>query len=420
MLKFIHAADIHLDSPLRGLARYEGAPLERIRGATREALKGLVRTAIDEHAAFVIIAGDVFDGDWKDYNTGLFFARQMSRLREAEISVFLLAGNHDAAGKISKTLRMPDNVHRFSTRRPETIILDDIGIALHGQGFARRDITENLAAGYPEPVKGLYNIGVLHTGITGREGHEKYAPCSIADLTLKNYDYWALGHVHRREVVSESPPVVFPGNIQGRHIRETGPKGCTIVSLDPGGSTHIEHRSLDVIRWAHLRIDCTDAFAGDDIVESVQSSLGAELARAEGRMLAARIEITGSCPAHEDLSLNPERWVNEIRAAVTDFGGGEAWVEKILFRTTMHADIEKLTASDSPVGHLLTFMRRIESGPERLTELAEGLSYLKSKLPMELRQGDDALDMESPESLRQILDDARQILLSRLLKKEAG
>ena len=162
MFTFIHASDIHLDSPHKGLSRYEGAPAERIRSATREALKNLVQTAIDENAAFVIIAGDVFDGDWKDYNTGLFFAGQMSRLRESGIKVFLLSGNHDAASKITRTLKMPDNVHHFSTKRPETVTLEALGVALHGQGFSRPDVTENLAAKYPLAVHGLYNIGVLH------------------------------------------------------------------------------------------------------------------------------------------------------------------------------------------------------------------------------------------------------------------
>ena len=237
MFTFIHASDIHLDSPLKGLSRYEGAPAERIRGATREALKNLVQTAIDENAAFMVIAGDVFDGDWKDYNTGLFFAGQMSRLRERGIKVFLLSGNHDAASKITRTLKMPDNVHRFSTKRPETLTLEELGVALHGQGFSRPDVTENLAANYPLAFGGLYNIGVLHTAATGREGHELYAPCALDDLIEKGYDYWALGHVHKGEILRESPWILFPGNTQGSHIEGPGPEGCTIVTVDDDGST---------------------------------------------------------------------------------------------------------------------------------------------------------------------------------------
>ncbi len=154
MFKFIHAADIHLDSPLRGLSRYEGAPVGRIRGATRDALEELTRLAIDEEVHFVVIAGDVFDGDWRDYNTGLFFARQMTQLREKGIRVFFLAGNHDAASSITKNLRMPDNVHKFPTGKPKTFLVKEIRVAIHGQGFARPDVTDNLVAGYPDAREG--------------------------------------------------------------------------------------------------------------------------------------------------------------------------------------------------------------------------------------------------------------------------
>jgi DNA repair exonuclease SbcCD nuclease subunit len=417
MFKFIHAADIHLDSPLRGLARYEGAPVDRIRGATREALKGLVQTAIDENVTFIVIAGDLFDGDWRDYNTGLFFAGQMSRLRENNIQVFVLAGNHDAASRITKNLKMPDNVRRFSTRRPETILLDKIGVALHGQGFSRPDITLNLVAGYPMAIQGSYNIGVLHTAVTGREGHELYAPCKIDDITQRGYDYWALGHIHKREILLESPWIVFAGNIQGRHIRETGPKGCTLVSVADDGSTDIEHRHLDVIRWARIEVDATTAASPHEVVEAARSALEGELTASENRMLAARVEITGASKAHEALNAERERWVNQLRADATDISGGEIWVEKVSIHTTLPVDIEKLCQSDSPVGHLLKLMHNIESDPQQLSKLSEGLSNLKSRLPIELRQGEEAIDLESPEKLKGILADAMQILLPHLLAK---
>ena len=315
--KFIHTADIHLDSPLRGLARYEGAPADRIRGATREALDGLVQTAIEERVSFVVIAGDVFDGEWRDYNTGLFFARQMSRLGEEGIRVFMVSGNHDAASAVSRSLKMPDNVHLFSSRAPETDLLPEIGVAVHGQGFARPDVSDDLSSAYPPAVEGYYNIGVLHTCADGREGHARYAPCREKDLVAKGYDYWALGHVHRREILSESPWIVFPGNLQGRHIRETGPKGCTLVSVDAGGGTHLEHRDLDVVRWVRLTPDCTGADTVEGVLRSVQRALEDAVASADNRLLAARLEIRGTCRAHDSLVREREKWVNQIRMTAT-------------------------------------------------------------------------------------------------------
>lgn len=415
VFKFIHTADIHLDSPLRGLSRYEGAPVESIRGATRETFQGLVQTAIEEEVAFIVIAGDVFDGDWKDYNTGLFFASQMSRLREKEIRVYLLSGNHDAASRITKKIKMPGNVQSFSTRKPETKILRDLDVALHGQGFARPEITENLAEKYPGAVDGLFNIGVLHTSATGRKGHEPYAPCNVETLTSKGYDYWALGHVHKREVLCESPWIVFPGNIQGRHIRETGSKGCTIVNVDSDGAAQIEPLKLDVIRWAQLTVDCTGVETGEDAVQKVRSALEAELANSEGRMLAARVEIIGSCLAHKKLISDPERWINQIRTEATDISGGEVWVEKTFLHTTHPVDINELAISKSPIGELLRLIHKIDSDSQQLLELSNGLSNLKDKLPRELFQGDEKIDLESADGIRGILAEARKLLLSRLL-----
>ena len=232
MFKFLHAADIHLDSPLRGLQRYEGAPVEEIRQASRRALENLVQLAIDQSVAFVLIAGDLYDGDWKDHRTGLYFVSQMVRLREAGIPVIAIAGNHDAANKMTRTLPLPENVRMLDHQRPETFFLEQSGVAIHGQSFATAAVLEDLSAAYPPAVAGMLNIGLLHTCATGREGHQPYAPCTIPGLISKHYDYWALGHAHGHEVLNREPEIIFSGNVQGRHIHEHGPKGCMLVHVD--------------------------------------------------------------------------------------------------------------------------------------------------------------------------------------------
>ena len=246
MFRFLHTADIHLDSPLQGLEAHKDAPVAEIKGATRRAFDNLVELAVDEGVAFVLISGDLYDGDWKDYNTGLYFAGRMGKLAKAGIKVFIVSGNHDAASNTTRALPLPDNVTIFSNKQPESKKVDDIGVIIHGQGYATKELTENLAAGYPAQESGYFNIGLLHTSLTGRENHARYAPCSQEDLLSRGYDYWALGHVHKREVVSESPPIIFPGNIQGRHIKETGSKGATLVTVEDGRITEIETRDLDV------------------------------------------------------------------------------------------------------------------------------------------------------------------------------
>ena len=249
MIKFIHSADIHLDSPLHRLEVYDGAPVDRIRQASRRALENLVDLALGEAVDFVLIAGDLFDGTWKDYNTGLYFVSQVRRLTATGIEVFIIAGNHDAAGQMTRSLPYPEKVHLFSHRKAETRTLDSLKVAIHGQSFGTAAVTGNLAAGYPEPVPGYVNIGLLHTSLTGREGHETYAPCTLADLENRGYDYWALGHIHQFEIVAEAPMVVFSGCIQGRHVKEAGAKGCVRVSLEAGSAPEVVHHALDVIRW---------------------------------------------------------------------------------------------------------------------------------------------------------------------------
>ena len=203
--RFLHAADLHLDSPLRGLEA--DAPAERIRDATRQALVKLVDLAVEQKVAFVLLAGDLYDGDWKDWRTGQFLVQQLARLTREGIRVIAISGNHDAEQVLTKTLPLPDTLIR--SNKPDTIRLDTLEVAIHGQSFAKRAVTDNLALAYPAPIAGWFNIGLLHTAC-GSTAHENYAPCTPSDLVSRGYDYWALGHVHERRVVQRDPWIVFP------------------------------------------------------------------------------------------------------------------------------------------------------------------------------------------------------------------
>ena len=189
---FLHAADLHLDSPLRGLD--PAAPAERIRGATRQALVNLVDFALERRVAFVLLAGDLYDGDWKDWHTGQFLVQHLSRLTRAGIEVVAISGNHDAEQVLTRKLPVPGMMR---ADQAHTVRLANAPVAVHGQGFATPAVTHNLAAAYPDPVDGHFNIGLLHTACGSGE-HENYAPCTVADLVQRGYDYWALGHVHTR------------------------------------------------------------------------------------------------------------------------------------------------------------------------------------------------------------------------------
>jgi exonuclease SbcD len=213
--KFIHAADLHLGSPFYGLALKDRSVARRFAEASRAAFSDLVSYAMAEGVAFVVIAGDVYDGNWRDNTIGLFFNRELARLERAGIEVFLLRGNHDAESVITRSVTLPASVRQFSTKAASTFRIEALQVALHGQGFAEREVTENLVLRYPERISGWFNIGVLHTALTGRPPHDSYAPCSPGHLRARGYDYWALGHVHEFEVVGTQPYIVFPGNLQG-------------------------------------------------------------------------------------------------------------------------------------------------------------------------------------------------------------
>lgn len=420
-MKFVHAADLHIDSPLRGLERYEGAPVELIRGATRRALEHLVELCLTEGAKLLVLAGDLYDGDWKDYSTGLFFCQQMARLREADVTVVWIRGNHDAASRLTSHLRPGDNVHELSHARPVTLELELAGaqVAVHGQGFPKVKITDDLSERYPAPLAGAFNLGLLHTALDGREGHDAYAPCRVDSLVNKGYDYWALGHVHQREEVRTDPYIVFPGNLQGRHARETGKKGATLVSLRGGRVAEVEHRALDEVRWVHVVFDAARAASSDDVVDGVREQLSSEVEGAEGRLVAARISVIGATRAHAALSLNWQRFQNEIRAASLDVGRESAWVEKIVLGTRPEGDPLLLRARNDPLGALLRALDELRSDSADLSALSEELGELKRKLPRELLDGPDAARIADGDGVRALLSEIEGLLLP-LLAEEGG
>mgnify|MGYP001767115498 CR=1 FL=1 len=411
MPKFIHAADIHLDSPLRGLARYDGAPVDEIREASRKALKNLVRLALEEKADFVVIAGDVFDADWKDYSTGLFFIGQMTKLSQAGIRVYWAAGNHDAISPISKSLKLPEGVHVFPTRSFNSIRLDDLGAIIHGRSFPSRAVEEDWVPAFPAPVRGAFNIGILHTSLSGYAGHDTYAPCSLESLANKGYHYWALGHVHKGSVLNETPRIVFPGNIQGRHIRETGAKGCWLVTFEDDEVTEAEFRELDVVRWYNLAVDPKGGNA-DDMLFRFRDHLGEVLSDAGGRIAAVRVTVTGACTAHEALAKDPEKWRYEIRSAAQIEAGESVWLEKIIFATSSSSS----QAPDGLLREILDIIHGSGGSTQILTENDRSLlKRMLEKLPPELKMGDDAFSLDNVDWLRDSLTKGMEHVVASLV-----
>lgn len=413
-MKFIHTADIHLDSPLHRLEEYEGAPVEEIRQASRRAFENLIDLAIDEAVDFVLIAGDLFDGDWKDYNTGLYFIKQVRRLGEAQIKVFIISGNHDAAGKMTRTLPYPDNVHVYSSRKPETQILELLQVAIHGQSFSKVAVTDNLALDYPDPVPGHFNIGLLHTSLTGREGHENYAPCAFDDLANKGYDYWALGHVHQYEEVNLDPPVVFSGCIQGRHIRESGAKGCVLVTAEEGTPLEIVQHDIDVVRWEPVNVDAEGVASIDELLERVKEALEVVIARHDPKPVVARVMLDGQTDLHSNILSDPDHIKESIRSTAIANFGERAWIEKVKIGTRPNT---QSFADPGPLRELNALVDDLMADDAELVTLGKELSSLFQKLPPDYRQGDSRLQPDDPEQLRELVEQARALLVHSLTKE---
>jgi DNA repair exonuclease SbcCD nuclease subunit len=413
MFKFLHAADIHLDSPLVGLGRSEGLPAEEVRGSTRRALENLVELAVRERVAFVVIAGDVYDGDWKDFHTGLFFVRQMARLNEEGIDVYLIRGNHDAQSRMTAELQLPRNVHTFTTDRPRTHRLDAFDVVVHGQGFAHASVTDDLAIGYPAADRGLFNVGLLHTAVAGGGEHERYAPCTLDTLRSKGYAYWALGHIHKREHLYEKDPwIAFPGNVQGRHIRESGAKGCLLVTVDDGREVRsVEFRALDVLRWETCRVDVEGAADLDEILARFEAAARSRLDDADDRPRIFRVEIFGACPAHAEVAARLPVLDAQIRSAAAGVASHRLAIERVKLRTSKEPTASELDApSDDAVSALLETLAGLHAEP---TPLFAELADLKKRLGADLAAL-AGVRLDDPGWYREILDESAPMLLDRL------
>lgn len=413
-MKIVHAADLHVDSPLTGLVRYQGAPVEQIRGATRRAFENLMQLCLDEEAKLLVLAGDLFDGEWKDYTTGLFFIGQLQRLKTAGTQVVLIRGNHDAASVVTRHLTLPSHVTELGATAPETKRFDDLGVAVHGQSYAERAEYKNLAASYPDALPGCLNIGLLHTCLTGRVGHEPYAPCGLDVLLAKNYDYWALGHVHEREVLHQDPWVVFPGNLQGRHMQETGAKGATLIHTSGQRITQVEHRVLDVVRFWVCDFTAQLSHDAEEIVEAVARRLETEALAVHPRLLACRVIVRGGTRAHRAFQLETERYEAELRSRVAEYSN--VWVQSVWFRTQPEADPEALLGRGDALGQVARRFSQLQTDDAELAALLPLFEELRAKLPPEVSTGPEGVKLHDPDELKASLRDVQHAVLTRLLE----
>lgn len=419
MFKFIHAADIHLDSPLLNLEQYDGAPLDTLRVATRDAFDNLVAIAIEEEVRFVLIAGDLYDKDSPDFNTPRHVRNKFRELERNGIEVYIIQGNHDAT-TIAKTafqaLSLPDNVRVFPTKKPETFLIEDLHVAIHGQGFASRAVAEDLSAAYPLALPGYFNIGLLHTNLGGNQTHDNYAPSTTDGLRSKEYQYWALGHIHKRDkgIGSTKQIIHYPGNTQGRHIRESGEKGCTLVTVDDQSNISMKFRATDVWRWGQCEPDVTGAEHPEDIVVAIRQALEASMMSADERSLAVRVVLKGQSAAHRPLLEGLDRWKHEIRRDAFDVFEDRVWIEKVLVRTR-HPLAQVSHQPNEAYGELVAGIHELPLVEDTFADVRDELEKVIKLIPRDVRLDHLRIDLDDAFTVERLVEDAKQLLIARLL-----
>lgn len=349
--RFVHTADIHLDSPLRSLALRHQELAELIGNATRQAFVNIIDLCLDERVDALLLAGDLYDGEQTSMKTARFLATQVRRLNEADIRVFIIRGNHDALSKITQELVLPDSVKVFGGRA-EAIAIErrksELPVVIHGLSFAKPHAPESLVARYKPPVEGAVNIGMMHTSLGGAEGHDPYAPCSVADLQATGFRYWALGHVHKRSVADGDCTIVMPGNPQGRDINEAGPKTVSLVTVADDGSIRVEERNASIAQFERVTVDVTGVDDWRDLATAVSTSLRRARDSVSADQLVARVQIIGGTP----LAWRIRRDLDLLKTEADDRASaiGSCWVEKLEGRC--HIPSAADTPGDDPVAEL--------------------------------------------------------------------
>ncbi|MEM8736592.1 MAG: hypothetical protein AAGG44_20345, partial [Planctomycetota bacterium] len=299
---------------------------------------------------------------------------------------------------------------------PETHLVEAANLAVHGQSFGSRTETNDLAAKYPPPVEGCFNIGLLHTSLSGSAQHDTYAPTSIGTLENAGYDYWGLGHVHIRTTDSLSSKcyIGYSGNTQGCHIRESGAKGCNLVTVEDNHLCSVEFVATDRFRWHELELDISQATALHELDELLYAESSQLASLSDGRPMGVRVNLIGNSLLHSEL-MRPSVRDNVTRLVSDQLEQfGEFWLESLKVRSTPAAT-QQLENVELPVQYLT---RVTESAREQSTvraQLRDELEELLKKVRHELGNNQPGADLESEENFDRYLRDAENQLVAGLL-----
>ncbi|MNZ61691.1 putative metallophosphoesterase YhaO [compost metagenome] len=384
--RFIHTADLHLDTPFVGMSGINDRLRRHLQESTFAAFGDLVDLAISEKVDFIVISGDVYDASDSSLRAQLRLKEAWDKLGVHGIPVYVIHGNHDPLSSSRQRFVYPGHVTVFGPNVESAIAVrrkDGQPVAVvSGISYPTSSVTENTSLQFHrDPSSSLYHIALLHANVDGQEGHDVYSPCTISDLQKSGYDYWALGHIHKRQILCEAPWVVYPGNIQGRSMKEIGPKGCYLVDVNDNKDATLHFHELDHVRWTETELNIEHMTSEDKCKEMLEDRL--ELLRSEsaGRTTMVRLNFTGRGPLHSmlqsgkesnELLLELQRQETERISAGTDSDLDHVvWPASFKMYTGMDYDKSLLHEENSFLGELLRLSGRSENCNDALNAIID-------------------------------------------------
>jgi DNA repair protein SbcD/Mre11 len=415
--RFIHCSDLHIDSPFKGLASQVPSLTERLRESTFQAFYKIVRLALEEKVDAVLIAGDIFDGADRSLQAQLKFRRGLSELSKGGIPSFIVHGNHDPSNTWSHTLDWPESTTIFPVNKVECVPVTRDGETLawiYGISYPQKEVNENLALKFRKNQEQGFAIGLLHTNVGHHPGHDNYAPCSLQDLISRDFDYWALGHIHEFKILrDDNPCIVYSGNTQARHLKETGPKGCCLVTLNTNAPASIRFVATDVVSYRACKVDVSGVSSINEVLRALQSQveeLAKESLTHEG--LVAKLVMTGRTAIHNELQ-KPGASKTLAEEINTFFEGQSPWViVDLSSQTSGTYDIDSLKEARDFVADLINLCED-DQDKQIENKVREAM-----KPVFESWAGRKYLDDFTAEEIQAVTLKARDLALDKLVHRE--
>lgn len=424
--RFIHTADIHLDSPLKSLAMRNEELADIVANATRQVLERIVTLCIDEKVDALLIAGDLYDGEQTSMKTARFLASQMRMLDDAGISVFIIRGNHDAQSKITNELTFPKCVHVFGSKS-ESVVFEssnndgsalERSVVIHGTSFKKPHAPDSLLPLYKQPDPNAINIGMMHTSLDGQSGHDLYAPCSLSSLHGHGFDYWALGHIHKRAVYkNDTCTVVMPGIPQGRDIGESGHKTVTLVNISDSGEIDIDERFLAVAQFEEVKVALNRVEEWSELQNLIMNEIESAAGNCDAEHLVARVELDGHTSLAWTIKRDADRLKEEILSRLEE--EENLWLDKLVINCELpKEDAELSDSEDSPHRELHKLMlKEIKDSDSFKADAMQAFNDLLGALPPGVRDSFGKNEEEIQKRLIELANSGSELVSAALQPK---